>query len=600
MALRMLTILLATLAAVPLGGGPSTSASAPASYWRVFASSHPEPLFYQASAVAVGGSGNVFIADMGDHRVKKFSPAGKLLASWGTDTPGPAHFAGPSAVAVDSWGTIYVADGGIVKLSPLGRPVARWGGGALQDTVGIAVDRQRRVDVVSLHRVRFSTLADVMTVTQLAPSGKVLSTRSFPYRQTAEGVLEAAIATNPAGDVLVSVAAQRHCHDCDGTYYQVWQLTGNAKSPTVTSAPIGGMGIAVDATGGIYLARPGGVGAYSPAAGTEAAFGSAGCGTAQFGPDLRLAAGPGGILYAADNQIAEIGPATIPAPFRAGVLHVLSTGGTPVALYGRCPAAGSPKLFGQMAGLARTSGGRIYVSDVGYGTVRIVGAGGTPDGTVTSGHSPFVAVDAAGSVYSEDLGTETLRKLSPAGKVLAEGRNAAFEDITFSRSGQIYGIRGDGLVQVIAPLSGAGPVRVLRQWRLKGYTAHGGGMNPSGIALGGQGNVYVADTRFDHVQVFTSAGRFLRVWGGKQGSAPGLFKRPSRIAVDAREHVYVVDAGNSRVQEFNAGGRLLRVLGRRGQGLGQFIDPVDAVTDGRGNLYVADNGNDRIVELVNP
>jgi hypothetical protein len=67
--------------------------------------------------VAVGGSGNVFVADGGNSRVVKFDPFGRQLAVF-------TGFAMPAAVAVDRGGNIYVADETalqVTKLAPSGR-----------------------------------------------------------------------------------------------------------------------------------------------------------------------------------------------------------------------------------------------------------------------------------------------------------------------------------------------------------------------------------------------------------------------------------------------------------------------------------------------
>src|SRR5437763_244632 len=117
-------VLLASLLPATTHAGPSVSSPAPV--WRTFASPHPTPLFYAAGGVAVGGHGNIFLADWGAHRVEKLSPSGQLLVTWGTDVPGPLRFAGPQSIALDPSGDVYLADRGIVKLGPSGRVVARW------------------------------------------------------------------------------------------------------------------------------------------------------------------------------------------------------------------------------------------------------------------------------------------------------------------------------------------------------------------------------------------------------------------------------------------------------------------------------------------
>ncbi|MBV9280165.1 MAG: hypothetical protein JOZ41_08810, partial [Chloroflexi bacterium] len=188
--------------------------------WRLFASTHPAPLFYHADGVGVGRGGNIVIADSGDHRIEEFTPAGKLIASWGTDTPGPLYLQGPRAIAADAAGNVYLADNGVVKLSSAGTFLTRWTGGVLSYPRGLAVDRQGNLYVLSLHPAPDGPLFDRITITQLSAAGARLA--SFVYRYPEpidDAALAAAIATTPTGNLLLSIEGQRHCHSCDGTYY---------------------------------------------------------------------------------------------------------------------------------------------------------------------------------------------------------------------------------------------------------------------------------------------------------------------------------------------------------------------------------------------
>ena len=68
--------------------------------------------------------------------------------------------------------------------------------------------------------------------------------------------------------------------------------------------------------------------------------------------------------------------------------------------------------------------------------------------------------------------------------------------------------------------------------------------------MDGWGNVYVADSSNDRVQVFSSSGEFLGKWGGL-GSGESRFRFPVGIAVDGSGNVYVADSGNNRLQVFS-------------------------------------------------
>ena len=64
------------------------------------------------------------------------------------------------------------------------------------------------------------------------------------------------------------------------------------------------------------------------------------------------------------------------------------------------------------------------------------------------------------------------------------------------------------------------------------------------------GDVYVADTKLDEVQVFQTNGTYLGHFGSK-GNAAGQFNQPSELANDPSGNIYVADANVGRVQEFS-------------------------------------------------
>ncbi len=66
--------------------------------------------FTNPVGAAVDSSGNVYVADTGNHRIQKFDTSGGFVIKWGSQGAGDGEFSYPYGVAVDSSGNVYVAD----------------------------------------------------------------------------------------------------------------------------------------------------------------------------------------------------------------------------------------------------------------------------------------------------------------------------------------------------------------------------------------------------------------------------------------------------------------------------------------------------------
>ncbi|MEE2907207.1 MAG: hypothetical protein VX527_05165, partial [Planctomycetota bacterium] len=121
---------------------------------------------------------------------------------------------------------------------------------------------------------------------------------------------------------------------------------------------------------------------------------------------------------------------------------------------------------------------------------------------------------------------------------------------------------------------------------------------PTGITIGPDGNVWIADTHEHRVMVYTPNGDLLRSFGN-YGFEPGQFIYPTDVAFGPDGLVYVAEyGGNDRIQAFTQEGEWVRTLGGPGPEPGQFDRPQSIImTPGGHSILVADARNRRIQEI---
>jgi sugar lactone lactonase YvrE len=290
-----------------------------------------------------------------------------------------------------------------------------------------------------------------------------------------------------------------------------------------------------------------------------------------------------GNLYVADygnNLIRKITP--------AGVVSTVAGNGT----IGAVDATGTLASFNGPSGIAVDAVGNIYVADSGNNLIRKITSVGvvttlagirvTADtsNTVTT-ESIFlgpsgVAVDASGNVYVANSGYNTINVVSPAGVVstLAGNGNSGADD---------------------------------------GVGANATFNNPTGVAVDGLGNVYVADFLNSIIRkvtpagaVTTIAGRVDSVGSGNGTGTAASFYFPNSLAVDESGNVFVTDDVNNLIRKITPSGAVTTVAGSgvagSANGIGtaaSFDDPSGIAVDATGNLYVADADNN-LIRKINP
>jgi DNA-binding beta-propeller fold protein YncE len=86
-------------------------------------------------------------------------------------------------------------------------------------------------------------------------------------------------------------------------------------------------------------------------------------------------------------------------------------------------------------------------------------------------------------------------------------------------------------------------------------------------------------------------------WFGTLGDGSGHFALPKGLAIDPDGHLYVADGRFDVIQLFDTNGNFLMAVGRPGTGPGEFWNLAGLASDAYGNIVVADAGNRRVQVL---
>lgn len=226
------------------------------------------------------------------------------------------------------------------------------------------------------------------------------------------------------------------------------------------------------------------------------------------------------------------------------------------------------------------------------------------DGLFTRAHG--MRIDAEGNLWATDVGAHTVMKFSRAGDMLltlgTKGQAGAWDeaagsrllnqpnDVAIAANGDIFiaqghtpGARGDARV---LKFDKAG--RFISSWGGKGKepgqfeVAHG-------IAIDGQGLLWVADRENQRIQVFDQNGRFVR-----EMKYAGL---PCSVEI-GREHAYMVNGFAGQVVQMDLTGKVLAAMGRPGKGPGEFGEAHFIAVSPKGELFVADSVNGALLKFV--
>jgi DNA-binding beta-propeller fold protein YncE len=500
--------------------------------------------FSGPTGVAVDGSGNVYVADFGNSEVKEIVAVnGSIPASPTINTLG-SGFSEPFTVAVDGSGNVFLTDYGnhaVKEIEAAGNySTVRSLGHGYGTLFGSAVDKSGDVFVTDYS---VGEVKELVALDGIVPADPKILSLGSGFN------IPAGLAVDRNGNIFVG-------DQNNNAVKEILAASGYTTTNTVATGFNTPDGVAVDRDGNVYVANDGGnsveevvaVNGVIPASPTILTLGSG------FIQPFDVAVDGSGNVYVADkgnNAVKEIQIAAV----NFGPVNVGTASASSMAVNFTFETAGT---LGSTAVLTQGITGQDFTD-----------AGGD---TCTAGTAYSVGQVCTVNVNFTPLAPGTrfgaVELLSETGSLVA--------------TGYVQGIGAGPQTTFATTTSGVSlPASMV---------SVGGGFNwPGGVAVDANTNVFVADSGNNVVKEIVAAGGYATI--NTLGSG---FNYPNGIAVDGAGNVYVADTFNDAVKEIVAAGGYAAVFSL-GSG---FSNPYDVAVDGSGNVFVADFANNAVKEIV--
>jgi len=230
---------------------------------------------------------------------------------------------------------------------------------------------------------------------------------------------------------------------------------------------------------------------------------------------------------------------------------------------------------------------------------------------------------AGGGAALGDGGAATAAQLDlPAGVALDGAGNLYIADSAHNRIRMVCAGPSSGTIAgTSASCTGAGIITTIAGNGTAGPTGNGGPAsaallnNPSGVAIDGAGNLYIADTGNNEIrEIIAATGNIVLFAGNGTAGYSGdgaaatsaMLNQPLGVSLDASGNVYIADTANARIREVALStGNITTVVGNGTAGYGgdglsatsastEINLPYAVAFDASGYMYIPDSGNNRI------
>ncbi|SLM29368.1 exported hypothetical protein [Desulfamplus magnetovallimortis] len=476
--------------------------------------------------IAFDSDGHYFVADKGNNRVQKFSRQNEFIEVFSNTGGKPHHFEGPNGIAIDSNDNLYIADNDntTIRVFTSGGILINWWivSSFYDDRYyhfeDIHIDQNDYLYMPYMYGKEFSYWSGIL---KFSNDGNLLErwggnignqdgrfSFSFPAGMTDDGNYYyynyGAVTSGKNGELIVADTYNNRLQmfSQDGDFIMSWSSGGTDNDHLHFP-----FGITIDKSDNVYVVDCGNdrVQVFSPQMEYRFTIEETGSQNGKFSAPHGIAVDSSGNIYVADTYNHRI--------------EVFSSNGTFIRAFG---SLGSGR--GQM-------------------------------------DQPFgIAINSKDEILVADSGNNRIQK--------------------FSKKGEFISLFGDSIYS-------------------------GQKLNyPVDIEIDRNDNIYLLDTFNNRVVKFSSDGEFLFSFGKygnvNGGDGDGEFNSPQGIAIDSKGNIAVADTGNNRIQIFTSDGTCVESFGELGFNLNQLSSPDNIAFDSNDNLYVAENDNNRIQIFSKP
>ncbi|MGI8785709.1 MAG: IPT/TIG domain-containing protein [Acidobacteriota bacterium] len=530
-----------------------------------------------AEQVALDNLGNLYIADSGNHKIRRVDGAtGIITTVAGRGTLGFAGDGGPAtAAALTSPGGVAVNGAGDLFISDTGN------------------SRIRKVD------------AETGIISTVA--GRGLGLFSGDNGPAASAVLNAprGLAFDQTGNLFIVDSSNHRIRRVDSLTGIIVTVAGNGQQafsgdggPAVAAALKGPYGVAVDAAGNLFIAdsannRIRKVNSQTHIITTVDGHGVPGFSIFSVLKEPRgVAVDPFGNLFIADTGNHRI------RKLHAGKNLVTTVAGQEAAGFS---GEGAPARFAALSmphGIASDGSGNLFVADRGNSRIRKIAAS---DSIITT-----VAGSGVGTFAGDNDLAVFANLNSPQGIALDREGNLLISDSANQRVRKVAALTG-----IITTVAGNGA----QSYSGDDGPATSAALNfPGGLVVDAAGNLYIADTSNHRVRRVDPSGVITTVAGmGLLGftadnvaAGASSLTFPFSVALDAAGNLLIADTGNNRIRKVDSAGIITTIAGTGQSGFSgdngpatqaTLSSPASVTADTAGNLFIADSNNDRVRKI---